>query len=462
MSKERHRLDAKTILLIGSTGHGKSTLGNFLLNPDERYQTKSLQPFAVATSNLPKTQVVEIKSDRMDHPTLCVIDTPGLNESTTGDLQHMVDIVMVLKSLKEVSACILYVRFDAKIDAQYKATINYYKSLLPKIFEGNILIVMTNFATDRRSIKVRELHNTDVDAIVQNAAAEVASGLPYALHTFLIDCLPIEMDQGDTNRKQSENTCLAILSYIEKTMQPIRVDDLKVAKTDALKQRDREEIKAIDGEIRGHNIRLQQVNAKAKKVLNEIESMEKQRSKLDRKIANIKEELEDKDSNHLVTAATWSLKKEWKFFKPWQEEKVECVSPWPIATHTKWDNGHLEWKNVRECKEKVTATVCGGFWRGLYATLTIKTHKRHMHVETIRNLQSKKQEAVAAYDVETALLERCRQEEKEYRDEIHLLQKYIEEKNHAKKQLSSNYMSLDEAEEKLRSQVLEGPHKAKL
>lgn len=124
---------------------------------------------------------------------------------------------------------------DAKIDAQYKATINYYKSLLPKIFEGNVLIVMTNFATDRRSVKVRELHNIDVDAIVRNTAAEVASGLPYTPQTFLIDCLPMDLVQGDTNRKQSENTRSAILSYIEKTIHPIRVDDLKVAKTDALK-----------------------------------------------------------------------------------------------------------------------------------------------------------------------------------------------------------------------------------
>ena len=371
---------------------------------------------------------------------------------------------MVLKSLKEVSACILCVRFDAKIDAQYKATINYYKSLLPKIFEGNILIVMTNFATDRRSIKVREVHNIDVDAIVRNTAKEVASGLPYTPQTFLIDCLPIDIDQDDTNRKQSENTRLAILSYIEKTMQPIRVDDLKVAKTDALKQRDREEIKAIDGQIHGYNVRLQQVNVKAEEVLNRIESLEKERSELDREIGNTNEELEDKDSDQLVTAKEWSLKKEWKFFRLWQEEKVECESPYPIVSYTTWDNGHLEWKNLRVHKESntITGTVRGGFWRGLYATITIKTHKRHMHVGTIRDLQSKKRKAIAAYDVKTALLERCRQEKKEYQDEIHLLQKYIEDKNHAKKQLSSNYMSLDEAEEKLRSQVLEGPHKAKL
>lgn len=67
-------------------------------------------------------------------------------------------------------------------------------------------------------------------------------------------------------------------------------------------------------------------NVKAEEVLNEIESLEKIRSELDQKIDNINEELKDKDSDQLVTAAEWSLKKGWKFFTLWQEEKVECVS----------------------------------------------------------------------------------------------------------------------------------------
>ena len=77
-----------------------------------------------------------------------------------------------------------------------------------------------------------------------------------------------------------------------------------------------------------------QVNVKAEEVLNEIESLEKIKSELDQKIDNINEELEDKDSDQLVTAAEWSLKKGWKFFTLWQEEKVECVSQWPIAEYT--------------------------------------------------------------------------------------------------------------------------------
>ena len=149
---------------------------------------------------------------------------------------------------------------------------------------------------------------------------------------------------------------------------------------------------AIDGEIHGYNVRLQQVNVKAEKVLNEIESLEKQRSELDRQIDNINEELEDKDSDQHVTAAEWSLKKEWKLLEPWQEEKVECVSPWSIATYTTWDNGHLKWKKLRVCNENntITATVCGEFWRGLYATLTINTHKRQKYADTVCKLKSKR------------------------------------------------------------------------
>ena len=243
-------------------------------------------------------------------------------------------------------------------------------------------------------------------------------------------------------------------------MQPIKVDELKVAKTDALKQLDREEIKAIDGQIHGYNVRLQQVNAKAKKVLKEIESREKERSEVDRKIDNINEELEEKDSDQHVTAAEWSLSKEWKFLTPWQEEMVECTSPWPIATYTNWDNGHLDWKSLRVCGDNktITGTVRGEFWRGLYANLTIKTCKRQKYADTIRNLRSKKEKAKGERDTITALLTTSREQEKECSKDIQLLEQYIKEKNLAKKRLSSNYMSLQEAEERLGSCTLGGTH----
>lgn len=48
-----------------------------------------------------------------------------------------------------------------KIDAQYKATVVYYRWLLPLLFEKNVIIVLTNFPTDHCSVgKVAQLTTT--------------------------------------------------------------------------------------------------------------------------------------------------------------------------------------------------------------------------------------------------------------------------------------------------------------
>ena len=57
----RGRKGPTTIVLIGSTGQGKSTLGNFLLDPEEKYQTTpQLQSFRTAVSNKPQTYEASI------------------------------------------------------------------------------------------------------------------------------------------------------------------------------------------------------------------------------------------------------------------------------------------------------------------------------------------------------------------------------------------------------------------
>ena len=68
-------------------------------------------------------------------------------------------------------------------------------------------------------------------------------------------------------------------------------------------------------------------------------------------------------------------------------------------------------------------------------------------------VKSKKQRGHV--DTKTELLKTYREQEKEYSEDIQLLQQYIKEKNHAKKkQLSSSYMSLEEGEERLQSSAL--------
>ena len=197
-----HKLQiaAPTVLLIGSTGNGKSTLGNFLLDPRIERDKK----FKVAKANKPETQNTQSASailsgtfEKYSKVNLTVIDTPGLNEDAVKDLQHMIGMVETLHKVKQVTACILVIKFNSKIDAQYKQTICYYSKLLRSLFEKNVFVVMTDYQTDKRTVALRKREGIDVDQIKANTAKELVACAKLSYDdplVFAMDCLPVDDD----------------------------------------------------------------------------------------------------------------------------------------------------------------------------------------------------------------------------------------------------------------------------
>ena len=99
--------ETASLLMIGSTGNGKSTLGNFLLNPDDDHILGDKQAFKTAQTNVPQTQKVQPQTFTHNGTLFTVVDTPGLNESACKDLDHMIDIIKFLQTMKSVGACVL-------------------------------------------------------------------------------------------------------------------------------------------------------------------------------------------------------------------------------------------------------------------------------------------------------------------------------------------------------------------
>lgn len=437
-----------TILMIGSTGNGKSTLGNFLLDPREEHISGNNQIFRTARTNMPETTIVHCASEKKKRPSLQVIDTPGLNENAFKDLLHMIHIVRKLKELQSVHACILCVKFDLKIDAQYKATVAYYRKLLPSLFERNVVIVMTSFLTDSRSDLMRQKQGLDVDAIVNNARREVIESgqLTFQPQVFMIDSLPLTEDE----RKTSEKCRASILDFIRQSLRPISIKDMRVAKTAALRQQDENEISRLDGEIHGYNNRLIEANKAAKVALKGIEKREKTIVDTKGEIQRIKSQLKDKDTDTRVTAQSWSVKNSWKWFKS-QTESFEVSSAWPIVDCTKWDNGQLKWKDFEWTEDpgRAHGKVTGKWFRGLYANLTLLTEKRIRHREEISALKQ-------TLKMQEENLKKLHSDVKEFKEmhsmyqaDIDLLHQYIKNRSARKEKLLVDPIPIEEADTRL-------------
>ena len=203
------------LLLIGSTGNGKSTFGNFLLDSVQLQESDSAeQTFKTATCNLPETRHVT-KCSRVVNYSECqkldltVIDTPGLSEM---GMEQMLQIAEELQVIDLVRACVIVVKFENKIDTQYKQTLKHYRDLFPSLFERNIVVVMTGYAADEKSKKRRKQQGIDEYQVVANVKKEIMENgrMSYDPRIFLIDCVPIDKEELETAVENRDT----ILEYI--------------------------------------------------------------------------------------------------------------------------------------------------------------------------------------------------------------------------------------------------------
>lgn len=437
------------ILLIGSTGSGKSSLGNFLLDPsDENLFDK--QCFKVAKANMPETQHVSKLPCHFEGTDYFLIDTPGLNESDSQDLKHMIQIVESVQAANTVMACILVVKFNAKIDAQYKTTVQYYKKLLPSLFERNVIIVMTDFATDDRSVMMRERQRLDVEQIKRNVVREIVNSgsLEYDPLLFTVDCLPV----GDEERELNLNVRSAIFSKVASQI-PILSKNIMVAKTAYLKNEDQKIIKSCEGENTGYRKRLEQMDQKLAEALQKIHRKKDDISEQEKTLSALKDDLRYKDSSESVVIGTWSVSTEWKFFKS-LSKSFEKTTSCEIQSIDKWKKGSCKWKDFEETKYGVKGRVEGKFMRGIYAGLTLYASRRKRYEAEISSLNRQINEVEKHKQSLVEYLDEIRVHHGEYEKEIKELEDFIEKNEIRIKNHRSDYMTLEVARKRL--QKLEG------
>ena len=279
--------------------------------------------------------------------------------------------VTTLKEQKIFKACILVAKYSANIDQQYRDTIKYYATLLPDLFSQNCLIVLTDNATDERSQAIRIGKGYDHDTIIENVRKEIkeSSGICIAPIVFSIDCVPVQDEEVQQNKRVRD----IILSYIF-SLKEVHMTEFLVAKTKIIKDEDREEIYVHQGNIEGYCERLKEMNPDAKEALDGLKSKEERITTIKISLIRHMESLAERDSDNLVEAHVWSVDDTWKFFRR-QEKKFDEISKFEVFNVTWWTNGYCQLKIIRE-GNRIHGFVRGQFMRGMYARITMETKKK--------------------------------------------------------------------------------------
>jgi small GTP-binding protein len=132
------------IVLVGSTGHGKSTLGNYLLNFGEK------QVFEEGETGLSCTQSSSAAQVVFSGTTFNVIDTPGLNEAEAErDLKNMLGVHQFCAQEKLLSLVVLVVKANSRLDKQCVETFRYYLELFRPLKDlAQFAVIFTAMSRD--------------------------------------------------------------------------------------------------------------------------------------------------------------------------------------------------------------------------------------------------------------------------------------------------------------------------
>ena len=180
--------DIKKVLILGSTGTGKSALCNSLICEEERMKKLFIESekFDSCTPYANPQKVTWFDNQGQFR----LIDTPGFNDSYENDNEHISKLVDVLKDSEITLNTFIIVLNGAnpRLDEPMKAMLKMFAEMFTLDFLYHTIIVFTRWPFEEKDIIRRKKNNEDEESRTKEINQKLNNLLKFDTESYPIPC----------------------------------------------------------------------------------------------------------------------------------------------------------------------------------------------------------------------------------------------------------------------------------
>jgi len=214
-----------TVILLGKTGNGKSSLGNFLL--DKTF-------FKVSSHS--ESETFESKIGINYYKGIGIIDTPGFNDSQGRDQQHYENIMRFIKNENITCSLLVFSFQETKLSSDVQELIKIYCNIFNFEFFNHVGLVFSR-TFEKKKNKLRELKDIKIHDYRQQVKEIIENFFDRKLDNEL-PCFFVDSDLDDTDDDSLEEK-EKIINWIKRS-DKINLDNISIKNNYKIKYESRE------------------------------------------------------------------------------------------------------------------------------------------------------------------------------------------------------------------------------